>query len=441
MKEYQKKIQVINGRLVLPTHVVKGNLEIENGRITGIGTPFQSKNADIRIDAEGKYILPGFIDIHTNGIAGFDLTNGVYDLQSEQFISDEETYFSGLERALFHYVKTGITRTILTSLAAPIDHLLRIFGYIRRYKNEGPHNDWNDVLAGLFVEGTFMKQVDFRGAHNPEYFTIPSIDLFERLQQESGGIIKVVNIVPEWDQDALQLIRHLSSQNVICAAGHTGATGRQYEKAIENGLRLAVHFLNGPTGSSSKSFDGGGAVETILRSDAMYVELIVDGYHVDKAYVLDTIRRKNFDKVIAITDSMFAAELPGLKEFEVFGIKGVVAENGEYLQIKDRENALFGSKLIMTDAFNNLLNWFTTRIPGIWNAVHEPLEFEDALVKVSIMCSGNPAKVLGIYDSGPYTGGIETGKSADLIIGDIIQDDSGYRLNIENVFLKGKMII
>jgi len=432
-----ERIQILNGNLVLPSSVIVENLEIEAGIITNIDSRSRMKNPDRQIDATGKYILPGFIDIHTNGIAGFDLTNGVYDVPAGHFVSDEETYMKGLERALYRYLQTGVTQVILTSLAAPIDQLKKIFGYIKQYKNLGAGN-WQDILGGIFVEGTFMKLFDFRGAHNPDYFYEPSLSLFDQLQDASGNMIKIVNIVPEWGMPALQLIKQLSGKNIVCAAGHSGATGWQYELAIENGLRLAVHFLNGPTGSSSKSFDGGGAVEAILRSDKMYVELIVDGYHVDKAYVLDTIKRKSCDKVIAITDSMFAAELPGLKEFEVFNVKGKVAENGEYLQIKDRDNALFGSKLIMTEAFNNLLNWLTTPNNGIWNARHEPLAFEDALTKVSAMCSRNPARVLGVDD---HTGSIATGKRADMLIGGITRDDNGYRFSIDNVFLNGVLLI
>jgi N-acetylglucosamine-6-phosphate deacetylase len=439
-KSNPKKIQIINGNIILPAAVFSGNLEIEEGRITYIGSGSRMPKPDCQINAIGRYILPGFIDIHTNGIAGFDLTNGVYDLESGKFHNDEATYIKGLEWALYRYAKTGVTRAILTSLAAPLGQLKRIFSYVNQYKSEGAQTPWKDILGGLFVEGTFMKLVSFRGAHNPGYFNKPSIELFDELQKLSGGMIKVVNVVPEWDQSALQLIRYLASQNVICAAGHTGATGRQYELAIQNGLRLAVHFLNGPTGSSSKSLDGGGAVETVLRSDSMFVELIVDGYHVDKAYVLDTIKRKNYDRVIAITDSMFAAELPGLKQFKIFNITGKVAENGEYLQIADREDALFGSKLVMVEAFNNLLNWLTAPTGGIWNVLHEPLDFNQALIKVSSMCSDNPARVLGIYNSQDNTGSIEIGKRADLLIGEIARVGEKYRFNINQVMVNGMTI-
>ena len=436
-----KKIRIINGILVLPSSVIAENLEIENGRIVYIGTDSLLDHPGEIIDAGGNYILPGFIDIHTNGIAGFDLTNGVYDIQSGKFLDDEEEYKNGLKKALSHYVKTGATRVILTSLAAPITQIEQNFGYVNDFKNDESQNPLKDVLEGLYVEGTFMKLDDYRGAHNPEYFNEPSITLFDELQKASGGLIRVVNVVPEWEQPAYQLIHYLSSKNIICAAGHTGATGHQYEQAIQNGLCLAVHFLNGPTGSSSKSFNNGGAVETVLRSDEMCLELIVDGYHVDKSYIRDTIKRKGFDKVIAITDSMFAADMPDLMEFEVFGVKGKVGQNGEYLQVADRENALFGSKLTMDKAFTNLLSWLTTPISGVWNAKHESLDFEEALVKTSILCSANPAKVLGIDGTDNATGSIEIEKCADLVIANISKSNGDYHMTIDTVLSNGRKLV
>lgn len=90
----------------------------------------------------------------------------------------------------------------------------------------------------------------------------------------------------------MTLIKYLSSKNIVCAAGHTNALGIQYEQAINNVLQLAVHFLNNPTGSSSKSQSGGGAVETVLRNHDIFVEIIVDGFHVNKSYVLVLVANK-----------------------------------------------------------------------------------------------------------------------------------------------------
>lgn len=434
--------QIINGKIVLPQAVISGNIEIENSQIKYIGNSNSGNKAEKIIDATDKFVLPGFIDIHTNGIAGFDLTNGVYNIEKEMFEADKSVYMDGLEKALQTYMKTGNTRVILTSLAAPIDQIKQIFSYIKEFKNSGLDSPIKTVLAGLFVEGTFMRLEDFKGAHNPDYFNQPSIELFNELQSSSGGLIKIVNVVPEWGLPAIELIRYLASKGLICAAGHTGATGSQYEEAIKNGLSLAVHFLNGPTGSSSKPFEKGGAVETVLRSDIMSLEIIVDGYHVDKSYVRDTIKRKGFEKVAAITDSMFAAEMPGLKDFEVFGIKGKVGKNGEYLQVADSDSALFGSKLTMDRAFANLLTWLTTPINGIWNPQHEANEVDEALIKTVAMCSNNPAKILGIYDTeSEATGSLEEGKQADVIITEINKNNDKYELKISDVFVKGNKVL
>ena len=60
-----------NGQLVLPQRVLEnGSILIEDGRIVEIGYPCPQ---DVqRVDAEGGYILPGFIDLHVHGGGGAD---------------------------------------------------------------------------------------------------------------------------------------------------------------------------------------------------------------------------------------------------------------------------------------------------------------------------------------------------------------------------------
>jgi len=444
------KIKIINGLAVLPDRIGSVSIEIEGGIITDINNRKKTSKSELVIDARGKFILPGFVDIHTNGIAGFDLSNGVYELNSGNFISDESNYIKGLNKALKAYAKTGVTRVLLTSLASPLEQLKKVFGFINLYKSELNNSPWKEILEGLYIEGTFIKLHEYRGAHNPEYFNKPSIKLFDELQKASGRLIKIVNVVPEWGEDSLKLIKYLSKNNIVCAAGHTGATGTQYQQAIKNGLTLAIHFLNGPTGSSSKPFGEGGAVENILRSKEMFVEIITDGYHVDKSYVLDTIKRKGFDKICVITDSMFAAAFKGLKRFNVFGIDGSVSKDGKYLQISDREYSLFGSLLTMDKAFSNILTWLTNPIYGVWNELHSPLSYEEAIIKATAMCSKNPAEVLGMYEPSNdrknnvkndlFTGSLEVGKSADIIIAEIKKINKNYKLKIGNVIVKGQML-
>jgi len=98
----------------------------------------------------------------------------------------------------------------------------------------------------------------------------------------------------------------------------------------------------------------------------------------------------------------------------------------------------------MDKAFENLLNWFTTSVHGVWNESHSPMKFEEALLSVSQMCSANPAKVLNIFDvkgnTKIATGSIAKNKSADLIIADIKQVKEHYKFKVEKVILKGNLV-
>ncbi len=53
-----------NARLVLPDEVVSGDLSVEDGRIAGFGAGNSALAA--AIDCEGDYLMPGFIEVHTD---------------------------------------------------------------------------------------------------------------------------------------------------------------------------------------------------------------------------------------------------------------------------------------------------------------------------------------------------------------------------------------
>ncbi len=445
----REKIVIKNGSVLLPDGLKRTDIEMSGGIISKVDPSIPVGSDSLEIDAAGKFIIPGFIDIHTNGIAGFDLTLGVYDDTKDTFNSDEQLYLSGLDVALRKFAETGVTRALLTSLASPVANLRKVFQYVERYRHAFHGQPWVDVLEGLYIEGTFMKDPEYRGAHNPDYFHEPSISLFDELQSAAAGLIKAVNVVPEWGAPAFELIKYLTAKGIVCAAGHTGASGDQYSQAISDGTRLAIHFPNGPTGSSVKPFDSGGAVESVLRADDVSVELIADGYHVDKAYIMDIIKRKGYDNVAVITDSMFPTLLEGLDRFSMLGVDGKISAGGEYLQIADRGNALFGSTLTMDKAFSNILNWLTSSMEGVWYRVHAPLSFEEAMSKASAMCSRNPARILGIFEPktakdekemSHYTGSIEVGKCADVVIADISGNEGNRRVKIERVLVKGRPV-
>jgi N-acetylglucosamine-6-phosphate deacetylase len=421
--------------LVLPNGCRRETMEIIDGQITYIGPARQDFKPDAVIAGKDRYVLPGFIDLHSNGIAGFDCSNGLY--LSDGFSTESHHYFQGLEQAAAAYAQTGTTSVLLTSIASPFAQLLNVFGLFSQYhRSEAASVLVKNILAGLYIEGTFMKDPAYRGAHNSDYFIQPDIAIFDQLQTQARGMIAVVNVVPEWGEPAWTLMRHLQSHGIIIAAGHSGAGNLVYQEALRRGLRLAVHLFNGPTPSSFKSFNRGSALEAILRSKQLSAELILDGIHVDPAYVLDAIRRKGEERIIGITDSMFAATMKELREFSILGVEGQVSEDGRYMQAKGRANTLFGSTLTMDQALSNLLTWFTQPMEGVWYELHEPLTLPQALTKASRICSGNPAGLMGWSQKGA----LEVGKDADLVVATIASAETGHRVQVEKVLSKGRTV-
>jgi len=431
-----------NAQVIFPDHMTMSDVLIEQGLIKSIGGFITEEEGDLVIDATDKFILPGFIDIHNHGAMCFDMAMGYYDTTKDLFFRDETAFQTGFTDALQYHLLNGTTRIFPTSLAAPHEDLLWSFDQINTYISNAAHY-LGDMVGGLNVEGTFLKLAEYAGAQNPDFFMEPDFGIFEALQKASGRRIKIVNLPPEHGEKGLTLTRMLCKEGIIVSGGHTGANADQFEQATSAGLCLGVHFLNGPSKSISQSFYNGGAEEAMLRLDEVFLELIVDGYHVHPAYVRDVVARKQPERVILITDSMFVNGVLDINSFTLCGIKGIVSKTKDYLQVINRDDTLFGSVLKSGQGYENMLNWLTQEMKGIWYRSHEAMELADAMVTTSKMASVNPAQLLGLYETkedDPGTGSIEQGKYADLLLIDLQENENRYNLNIEQVWLKGNAV-
>lgn len=446
------KSYVIRGaRIVKPNRIVDGDLIVDNGVITCIGQAGGDVTGCEVIDGAGCYVVPGFIDIHCHGGMGLDLTAGMFDPEKHTFDPSPGRYEEGLPRMMAALARAGTTRVLLATVAAPEERLRACLQALGRYV----HSDRNGLdgarLDGAFIEGTFIRNPDFAGAQNPDFFYPPSTELVERLNQAAQGTIRYVNVVPEWGPAAVTVTGELTRRGILVGAGHTEATAEQYLRAVDAGLRVAVHFTNGPTGTSFKPFGGGGSVfQAVLRSRAVLAELICDGYHINPSYVRDIIRRKRPERIIAITDGMFPTGLESVSTFEVAGIRGQVDNGRQYLMVAGKQNVLFGSIIRMREAFDNLVSWLTRRMPGIWRDEHLAMDTEEALVDVARMCATNAARALGLFepasqrlgqDLSGYCGSLQVGKRADLAVIRLHGKPGRYHTTVEHTFVGGRLVV
>ena len=159
------------------------------------------------------------------------------------------------------------------------------------------------------------------------------------------------------------------------------------------------------------------------------------------AYMRDIISRKGHERIIAVTDQMFATGTRTVRRFNLAGNEGEVSENRRYARVVGKPNTLFSSLLTMDVAFGNLLSLLTRQTEGVWVRRHEALPFEKALVSVAKMCASNAASLLGLDSASQSpTGALCEGYRADLVIGRLTGSPGQYQFHVEHLFLDGHQV-
>lgn len=418
--------------LVTPEGVVRADVVLRDGRIV---LPDDGAACDREIDLTGKYVVPGFVDTHFHGLNLFEFTLGRYDPATETFDVSESAYRQGFDMLQKRLCRHGVTGFYVGTWAAPVETLNRCFGYLGDHMARSSGTISGARLRGAFLEGSFINP-RMCGALNPDCVFEHSRESFDRIR--GGDTIKLANVVPDYGRRSCDLIEYLTGKGIVVGAGHVDATRAQWADAIEAGLRYAVHFTNGPTGGSTKVFDGGGSVEAVLSFDEIYAELILDGYHVNPAYVRDIMRRKGLDRIIGITDAMYVAGSGMTGEFGLGGIRGTISENSEYFAVVGKKNALFSANITMDRVFTNALNWLSRPLPGIWTREHDALPFEDAVTAAARICSTNACNLTGLSREG--CGSLAAGAPADLAVLSIGGSAGAYRVEVDRTIVGGTTV-
>ena len=129
------------------------------------------------IDAEGLYVIPGLVDVHTHGAVGHDFCDADLD---------------GLYKIAEFEKSKGVTAFCPTSMTLSEELLTGIFAKINDFKPEKKHAR----VLGINMEGPFISPKKM-GAQNPKYIMNSDVEVFRRLNEVSGGNIRLVTLAPE----------------------------------------------------------------------------------------------------------------------------------------------------------------------------------------------------------------------------------------------------
>jgi len=235
-------------------------------------------------ESASLYLAPGFIDLQVNGFAGVDYNH-------PGAAHDE------IARSLRAQFATGVARlypTVITGAPGDMLECLRNLAAARESLPEGP------AIEGFHVEGPHISPEDGpRGAHPRQWVRPPDLDEFHRWQDAAGGRVRMVTLSPEWPQ-APQYIERITAEGVVAAIGHTLGTAAQIAAAVAAGATLSTHLGNGAHQVLRRHPN---YIWEQLAEDRLMASFIVDGIHLDAAFLKSAIRAKTVGRSVLVTDA------------------------------------------------------------------------------------------------------------------------------------------
>jgi N-acetylglucosamine-6-phosphate deacetylase len=282
-------------------------------------------------------LTAAFFDIHVHGAAGHDAMQGTTQA------------FTGIGEFL---ATKGVANYLATTVTAPIDPTLHALEGIANAIEASARDSSTPVARpiGIHLEGPFISHAK-RGVHPPANIQLPSIPLFEKMQQAARGHIRLLTIAPEMP-GTLDLIAFATNSGTHVSLGHSDATAAQTRAAIAAGAHSATHTFNAMRRLDHRE---PGIAGVVLDEHNLYAELICDGIHVAPGFVRLWLRAKGGERAILVTDGISATGMPDGNY--MLGELEVTVSAGRCLLTANLANGietLAGSVLTMDRAVANL---------------------------------------------------------------------------------------
>ncbi len=364
------KFLIVSDSIHTPAGKINGGLVINGSKIYNILTEEELFwHADLAtVDARGCMVLPGLVDTHIHGAAGWDVAAG------------SEEQIKGLCRYLPSVGVTAFKPTLGGENVNQIKTSLKKIAAVMEQDYEGAR------ILGIHLEGPFLNPKR-KGAFIVENLLEPSVPLMQEFIEASGGRINHITVSPELG-GAEELITVLKEEGILVAGGHTEATNAETNKGIEWGISLSTHTTNAQRSIHHRE---PGALGAYLLAENVYCELICDFFHVHPDMIRLIIKLKGPDKISMVSDTVIGAQLnPGQYDFSEQKI--IIDEEG-WSRLPD--GTISGSTKSLLFGVKNML--------GLGYSLEDVMK----------MASFVPAKLSKVEGR---KGSLEQGKDADLII-------------------------
>ena len=381
-------------RLLTPTDNIDQPLMlVEQGRVLEL-SPRSSREIPPGVslyDFGDDTIIPGYIDLHIHGSAGFDV------------MDDDPRALPAIEHLLARH---GVTSYFPTTVTASLDVTLRA---IERLANAIEISDQGlgpsagrAVPIGIHLEGPFISRARC-GVHPPEHLLVPTLQVFEQFWQAARGRIRMMTIAPELE-GAPELIAEAAQSGVCVSLGHSDADFAATERGVEAGARHATHTFNAMRPLDHRS---PGILGSVLTDPRISADIIADGIHLDPAIVKLFAKAKGLEQTVLISDAISATGMPNgiyrLGSFEVEVRDGRCTVNGK----------LAGSALTLDRAVRNLAQFAEWTLPHAIAAASRNPARAARIKNKGVLAIGATADFIVLNGEGKvlrtFIGGVELG--------------------------------
>lgn len=382
-------VTITNAQIITPDNVIQnGYLTFTDEQITAIGNgkpPIIAGEiaGETILDAAGKTLLPGFIDVHVHGGANAEAMDASP---------------AALATMARFYAQHGVTSFLATTWT---DSQQRITSALEAIK----------AATGTFPDGATLLGAHLEGPYlNPEKCGAQSTTHIRRANRAEAQIwldldvIRLLALAPEYEENHW-LISECVQRGIKVSAAHTAANPAAIQHAASLGLSQATHTFNAMTGLHHRN---PGTVGAVLTMPEITCELISDNIHVHPIVQKLICLAKGVEGVILISDAMRSAGMPDGK-YQI-DERTVTVQDGV---VRLPDGTLAGSTLTMDRAVFNFMQATNHPLEVIWKT-----------------CSYNAARALNIDTE---TGSITEGKFADLVLVDDI-------LNVHLTIARGQIV-
>jgi N-acetylglucosamine-6-phosphate deacetylase len=354
-------------------------ISVETG--LGVEIEFDTHIRAIRavdVAAGSPWIAPAFVDVQVNGFAAVDYNSPTTSLEE-------------VDRSIGVIHSTGVARFLPTVITGPADEMVAALGNLGRSKNP--------AIAGFHVEGPHLSPEDGpRGAHPLASIREPNLGEYRQWQEATDGRIRIVTVSPHWPS-APAYIEALVEGGVTVSIGHTHANEQQIADAVSAGATMSTHLGNAAHAVIRKQPN---YIWEQLADDRLTASFIVDGIHVQRAFLKACIRAKSVERSVLVTDASMPAAAP-------FGRYRLGAQAVDHTPdgrvVLAGTERLAGSALKMNDGVAKLMTM-------------AQLSLKDAVQMATV----NPARMAHIPT------GLRVGLPADLVVfGDGVKIEATYR--------------